>query len=136
MAVDLGERRIGVALSDPSGTLASPLTTIMASGNDATDRAAILALAREHEAATIVVGMPLSMSGARGPAAQRAQATISALQTDADDTCAIVAFDERLTTVSAQRMLAERRVRATSRRSVVDQQAAAVLLQAYLEAQG
>ncbi|MFZ4515163.1 MAG: Holliday junction resolvase RuvX [Acidimicrobiia bacterium] len=136
LGVDLGERRIGLALSDASGTLASPLITLAASGVAATDRIAILDAAREYEVTTIVVGLPLSMSGAAGPAAKRAQAVITALAADAQGVFEVVAFDERLTTVTAQRQLAERNVRATKRRAVVDQQAAAILLQAYLEGLG
>ncbi len=134
LAIDLGERRIGVALSDASQTLASPLTTVTRSGDPVRDRRAVVDLANEYEASTIVVGMPLSMSGERGKSAQAAADEITELQRIAGDSIAVVAIDERLTTVSAQRMLDASGVRRKDQRSRIDQAAATVMLQHYLDA--
>ena len=70
VGVDLGERRIGVAVSDGTGTLASPRCTIERSGDAAADRAALAAVVEEVEARRVVVGLPLSLNGRRGPAAR------------------------------------------------------------------
>ena len=133
LAVDLGAQRIGVALSDPSRILATPLTTLQRSGDPGADRRAILALAGEHEADTIVVGLPLQLTGKEGRAAEGARAEIAALEAEAGPGVRIVAVDERLTTVTAQRMLVERGVRAKDRKGQVDKNAAAIILQTFLE---
>lgn len=133
LAVDLGAQRIGVALSDASRTLATPLTTLQRSGNPDHDRTAIVNLAHEHEADTIVVGVPVSMSGSSGAAAQAATTEIDALRSAGGETLQVVGVDERLTTVSAQRQLAERGVRAKDRKARVDMDAAAIILQTYLD---
>jgi len=134
LGVDLGSRRIGLALSDASGTLASPLDVLARSGDRGDDHAAILAVAREHEVGTIVVGMPKSLSGKDGPAAREARAEIEQLQELAGD-LPVEQYDERFTTVIAQRSLVEAGVRRDARRKKVDKVAAAVMLQSYLEAQ-
>ena len=135
LGVDLGERRIGLALSDALGITAGPLLTLERGGSPAADRAAIVAAARENEADRIVVGMPTSMSGKAGPAAQATAAEIEALQAAAGPDLPVVAHDERLTTVTAQRALAGARVKKGERRGLVDQVAAAVMLQSWLDAQ-
>jgi putative Holliday junction resolvase len=131
--VDLGSRRIGLALSDASGTLASPLDVLTRSGDRGRDHAAILAAAREHEVGTIVVGLPRSLSGKSGPAAKAARAEIAELRAAATD-LVVEEYDERFTTVIAQRSLVEAGVRRDARRQRVDKVAAAVMLQSYLEA--
>jgi putative Holliday junction resolvase len=136
VGVDLGERRIGVAVSDGTGTLASPRCTIERSGDAAADRAALAAVVEEVEARRVVVGLPLSLNGRRGPAARAAQA-------DADELAELLAprgvtvetFDERLTTVSASRSLTDAGHRGRAQRAKIDQSAAAVLLQAWLDGQ-
>ena len=133
LGVDLGSRRIGLALSDPSGTLASPLSVLERSGDRARDHRAIVEAARENEAGTIVVGLPRSMSGREGPAARDARAEAGQLEELAGDDLAIEMYDERLTTVTAQRTLVEAGVRRDARRRVVDKVAAAVMLQGWLE---
>ena len=134
LGVDLGSRRIGLALSDPSGTLASPYGVLQRSRDHATDHRAILAAAREGEAERIVVGLPRSLSGRAGPAAQAALVEIEELRAAAGDAITIEAHDERLTTVIAERSLVEAGMRRDARRKVVDKAAAAVMLQSYLEA--
>jgi putative pre-16S rRNA nuclease len=133
LGVDLGSRRIGLALSDPSGTLASPLSVLERSGDRARDHRAIVEAARENEAGTIVVGLPRSMSGREGPAARDARAEAEQLEELAGDDVAVEMYDERLTTVTAQRTLVEAGVRRDARRRVVDKVAAAVMLQGWLE---
>lgn len=137
LGVDLGARRIGLALSDPSGILAGPLEVLQRTGDRAADHRAILRAAAENEAAVIVVGVPLSLSTGRpGPAAKATLEEVAALAEGAaaaDPPVAVETHDERLTTVTAQRSLATGGVRAKDRRSVVDKVAAAVMLQAWLD---
>jgi putative Holliday junction resolvase len=89
-------------------------------------------VAREHEVATIVVGLPRSLSGRPGPAAKAARAEIDELRAAAAD-LAVEEYDERFTTVIAQRSMVEAGVRRDARRKRVDKVAAAVMLQSYLE---
>jgi putative holliday junction resolvase len=132
LAVDLGERRSGLALSDPSGTLASPLRTIEVTGDPDRDRLAIVAAAREAEAQVIVVGLPRSLSGREGPAARRARAEASALAEVAGE-ITVELHDERFTTRDADRALAAAGKRRRERRAHVDAAAAAIILQSYLD---
>jgi putative Holliday junction resolvase len=133
LAVDLGERRIGLALSDPSGTLASPLRTLDATGDPERDRLAIVSAARDAEAQVIVVGLPRSLSGREGPAARRARAEASALSEVAGG-ITVELHDERFTTRDAERALAAAGTRGRERRARVDAAAAAIILQSYLDA--
>jgi putative Holliday junction resolvase len=133
LGVDLGERRIGLALSDPSRTVASPHDVLFRSGDRDADNAMILLAARDAEATTIVVGLPLSLNGKLGPAAKQAQKDVAALRALAGDDFEIVLHDERLTTVTAERALMEARMNREARKRVVDKVAAAVMLQSWLE---
>jgi len=134
LGVDLGSRRIGLALSDPSRTIASPESVLPRSGDVARDHDAIVGAAREAGATTIVVGMPLSLSGRAGPAARAARAEITELAERARPYgIEVVAHDERLTTVSAERSLGEARVKRADRRNIVDKIAAAIMLQSWLD---
>lgn len=140
LALDVGERRIGVAVSDPTGTLARPLTAIFRASRQQ-DFEAIARLVEEYEVERIVVGLPLSLDGSEGPQARQirryAQRLAQAI------TVPLVFWDERYSTVTAEEMLrvAGKRSRRTRRgqrrpaRGDVDATAAAVLLQAYLDAQ-
>jgi putative Holliday junction resolvase len=132
LGVDLGERRIGLALSDPSRTVASPHDVLRRSGDPAADRRAIVAAAVEVGAGVIVVGLPLSLSGKTGPAARAALDEVEAMRAIAGE-IEIVLHDERLTTVTAERALIEGGVRRDARRQVIDKVAAAVMLQSWLE---
>lgn len=131
LGIDLGTRRIGVAVSDPSGTIASPLTVLRRSGSRRRDHAAIADLAGEEGVDIIVIGLPLNMNGTAGAAAQAASAEAQALATVVS--MPVVTFDERRTTVIADRALIEGGLRATARRAVVDKVAAAVMLQHWLD---
>lgn len=137
LGVDLGARRIGLALSDPLGVLAGPLSVLERTGDRAADHAAILRAARENEAGRIVVGVPLSLSTGRpGPAARATLDEVTELAergAACDPPVGVETYDERLTTVTAQRSLATGGVRAKDRRSLVDKVAAAVMLQAWLD---
>ena len=133
LGVDLGERRIGLALSDPDGVIASPHSVLTRGREHSADHAAILAVAREEEAVGIVVGLPISLSGRLGPAARAALVEIEELRSAAGAGLAVDACDERLTTVVAERALVEGGVRRAQRRTVVDKVAAAVMLQSWLD---
>lgn len=137
IGVDLGARRIGLALSDPLGVLAGPLTVLERTGDRAADHAAILREAAENDATVIVVGLPLSLSTGRpGPAARATLDEVAELRdrgAAARPPVAVETHDERLTTVTAQRSLATGGVRAKDRRGKVDKVAAAVMLQSWLD---
>jgi putative Holliday junction resolvase len=134
LGVDLGSRRIGLAVSDPDGRLATPLAVIERSGDGAADRQTILAHAREAGASRIVVGLPLSLSGDVGPAAGAVLEEVEALRSEASPTIRVETYDERFTTVIAERGVRAARTRRGTRRQAVDAAAAAVMLQSYLEA--
>jgi putative Holliday junction resolvase len=134
LGVDLGSRRIGLAISDPGARVATPLTVVERSGDRAADHQTILAHAREAGAFRIVVGLPLSLSGDVGPAARAVLEEVEALRGEASGAVAIETHDERLTTVIAERGLRAARARRRARRRAVDPAAAAVMLQSYLEA--
>jgi putative Holliday junction resolvase len=133
VGLDLGQRRIGVAVSDRDGMLAVPHGTILRSGDAERDRTAIARMVEELEGEAVIVGLPLSLDGRAGPAAQAARAEAAALSGVLG--IAVELVDERLTTVTAQRSLATAGVPGRSRRRVVDQVAAAVLLQSWLDGQ-
>lgn len=128
LAVDWGERRVGLALSDPTGTLASGLETLEVRGAaDAVARVA--AVARESEAESIVVGLPLLLSGERGEAARAAEAFAAALA--AATGLPVATWDERLTSALAGRRMHERGERRLGK-GRVDQDAAIALLESWL----
>lgn len=133
LGVDLGGRRIGLALSDPTRTVASPHTVLTRGRTHADDHRAILELARAEGVTSIVVGLPLSLSGRTGPAARAALKEIEELRAAAPDGVEVKAFDERLTTVTAERSLIEAKMRRDARKRVVDKVAAAVMLQSWLD---
>jgi putative Holliday junction resolvase len=134
LGVDLGSRRIGLALSDPTATVATPHSVLQRSGDAAADRRSIVGAAHESHAGTIVVGLPLSLSGRQGPAARAALDEVEALRALAEPVgISVDTYDERLTTVIANRQLAAAKVKGRSRRRVVDEVAAAVMLQSYLD---
>ena len=132
LGVDLGARRIGLALSDPTRTVAIPHEVLRRSGDPAADRRAIVDTARRQNASVIVVGLPLSLSGRTGPAAQATMEEVEALRAVAGE-IEVTVHDERLTTVTAERALTEARLGREARRQVVDKVAAAVMLQSWLE---
>jgi putative holliday junction resolvase len=131
IGIDLGTRRIGVALSDGAGSLATPYEVVQRSGDTARDHRRIAALVEECGAETVVVGLPLSLDGTVGPAADAALAEAEQIRRVLS--VPVVEWDERLTTVSAHRELAASGMGGKARRRVVDKVAASVMLQAWLD---
>ena len=131
VGLDLGAARIGVAVSDPSGVVASPHSVLRRTGSHPADHRAIGAVVEEYEADLLVVGLPRSLDGGLGPAARAALAEVDELV--ATLSIPVETVDERLTTVSAERSLRELHVKGGARRAVVDKVAAAILLQAWLD---
>ncbi len=129
LGLDPGERRVGVALSDPTGTIASPHSVIDRRSVKLTD--AVRALCEEHGVARIVVGLPTGLSGAEGPSAKAAR-TVGDMVAEATG-LPVEYQDERFTSVTAEAALLEGGVRRAKRRDVRDKVAAAVILQAYLD---
>ncbi len=128
LGLDIGDRRIGVALSDPLGILASPLTIINRTDEKA-DIEAIIDIARQNQVGRIIAGLPLSMDGSLGRQAEKAKDFVREL---CRHTEVPVEFrDERLSTVSAKRMV--QGVRKTNRGTRYDAVAAALILQGYLD---
>jgi putative Holliday junction resolvase len=134
VGVDLGARRIGIAVSDSAGLLATPRGTLTRTGDPERDRRALVELVIEEGAVVVVVGHPLSLDGSRGPAARAAEAEVEILSGMLETHgVRVELFDERLTTVSAHQALAAGGTRGRDQRAVVDQTAAAVLLMAWLD---
>jgi putative Holliday junction resolvase len=131
LGIDYGDVRVGVAVSDELGFMAHPLETIDVRRSPAVARIRELAAARGVE--TIVVGLPRNMDGSHGPAADKAKKFAEELR--AALSCTVVTWDERLTTVSAQRSMQEAGRKAKDQKNVIDQAAAQVILQSWLDAQ-
>jgi putative Holliday junction resolvase len=132
LGLDVGDRRIGLALSDSGGILASPLT-IIEHTTELQDIEAILKISQERGAERIIVGLPRLMNGDIGPQAQKVQAFAEVIR--AHTQIPIEYRDERLTTVTAQRLKQETGSRKKNRNIRYDAMAAAVILQDYLEEQ-
>ncbi len=130
IGVDLGSKRVGVALS--SGSLATPYEVVQRSGDKRRDHARIAELVEEAGADVVVVGLPLSQDGSVGAAAQRAIDEVEQLAAALD--VPVRTWDERLSTVTAERSLMDQNMNAQARRRVVDKVAAAVILQSWLDA--
>jgi putative Holliday junction resolvase len=137
MALDVGEKRVGVALSDETQTLARSLT-VLHRRSKAQDFAALAGLARQHEVTALVVGLPLSRDGGEGFQAQRirryADALIEALAADGL-ALPLIFHDESLSTVTAAEALIDSGHKRRARRQRLDAVAAAVILQDYLDSQ-
>ena len=132
LGLDLGTVRIGVAASDPGRVIASPYDVITRGKDHATDHAAIAAAVTDTDSAVVVVGLPRNMSGKETAAAQAVRAEAEELR--AALSVPLVFWDERLSTVTAQRSLIEGGVRRKQRKGSVDKVAAAVILQSWLDA--
>lgn len=130
LALDLGSKRIGIAVS--AGSLATPYEVLARSGDRRRDHRAIAEHVAETEATVVVVGLPLSLDGSVGPAARRALDEVDELVATLD--VPVETWDERLSTVTAERSLMDQQVRAHARRRFVDKVAAAVILQSWLDA--
>jgi putative Holliday junction resolvase len=132
LALDLGEARIGVAVSDPSRSIARPIGTLANRGRERALQA-VAALVAEHDARGVIVGHPLDLSGNEGAAARRARRFAELLAAELPG-IAVELHDERLSTVEAERRLAEAGLAASRRREAVDAAAAVVILQSHLDA--
>ena len=130
LAVDPGSKRVGVAVSDPTGTIAHALGTVPAEPRG-TLAARLGQLVREQEASSIVVGLPRRMDGTEGPEAKAARALADELRKAARVRVELV--DERLTTVAAERAMIEGGARRAARRQSIDRVAATLLLQSHLD---
>jgi putative holliday junction resolvase len=129
LGIDVGEARIGLALSDELGMLAHPLETVKA--REGNPIKTIAALIEREKIATVVIGLPRNMNGTYGPAAEKAKDFSAKLQKLTP--CTVKFWDERLTTVAAQKQLHEAGRNAKNSRSVIDQAAAVLILQGYLD---
>ena len=125
---------MGIAVSDRSGTIATPLCVLERGASQRVDHGEIARLVQEEEAVAVVVGLPLNMDGTAGKAADAALREVERMTTVVG--VPVFVHDERLTTVEADRVLMEQKMRAQARRRVVDKVAAAVILQSWLDAQG
>ncbi|MBI4341076.1 MAG: Holliday junction resolvase RuvX [Candidatus Omnitrophica bacterium] len=131
LGLDVGQRRIGVAVSDSLGLTAQGLTVVQRRATEA-DAEAISRLAKEQDVSTVVVGLPLTLEGRRGPQADRVASFAEALQR----VCGlpVVWVDERFTTAQGERALLAGGASRKRRKDIVDQVAAQLILQAYLDA--
>lgn len=132
LGIDLGEVRIGIAVSDPGQVVASPIETVhVPRGQDGPTLDALVDLTDRHEAVGLVVGYPRRLDGREGSAAARARRLAGELQARTD--LPVVLWDERFTTVEAERVLLQGDVSRRDRRDTIDRVAASVLLQGVLE---
>ncbi len=136
LGVDYGEVRIGLAISDPTGTIATPIAAIEATGSG--DPESVAGIAAEREARAIVVGLPLSLDGTHGPAARKVNAFCARLRKITD--LPVVTWDERMTTVEAQSLLraaghSPSKARGAER-GKIDSASAAIILSAYMQSLG
>lgn len=138
LGVDVGSVRVGVAICDPDGILATPLVTLRRDNNPDSERipddiAELMRLVEAHESVEVVVGLPVTLAGVEGIAAGHVRSYVERL-VRAIDPVPVRLADERMSTASATRRLSERGVRGGRRRAVVDQAAAVEILQGYLDA--
>ena len=131
IGIDLGSKRIGIALSDSDLTVATPLDVIERSGNVENDHIAILKITDEWEVKRIIVGLPISLDGTLGASAQSVMDEISKLGTVTD--IPIETHDERFTTVTAEQILLQQNVKRDKKKRVIDKVAAAIILQGWID---
>lgn len=132
LGIDLGSKRIGVAVSNSDGSVATPIEVLERQGDRGREHRQLRDLARQWQAEIVVVGVAYNLDGSLGSAAKKhlreAKAIGEAIGVE------VVTFDERLTTVSAERSLMQQDLKAIARREVVDKVAASVMLQSWLDA--
>jgi len=131
LGLDLGTKRIGLATSDISGLIATPHSTLNRSSSVRRDHESIARIVENEEVEIVVVGLPIRMNGELGPAAEAANREAAKLGTVLR--VPVIMFDERMTTVAADRALKEANISASRRREFVDRVAAAVMLQTWLD---
>jgi len=130
LGLDIGDKRIGVAMSDPVGILASPLTQINRTGTEVAIEA-ILGIVRQYEVERILAGLPYSIDGSMGPQAQKVGSFLKKLSERLD--IPIETWDESYTTVAAESKMVEAGIRKDRRKKQIDAAAAAIILQEYLD---
>jgi putative Holliday junction resolvase len=131
MALDVGNVRIGIAVSDLMGIIANPLETYTRKGNLTVDAQYIADLAKQKEVSLFVSGLPLSLSGGENEQTLKTREFIDELQKHTD--IPVKYLDERFTTLSAERVLIQGNVRRENRKKVIDKVAATIILQNYLD---
>jgi putative Holliday junction resolvase len=134
LALDVGSKTIGLAMTDEAMIAAHPLGVLQRIGHSG-DALAVARVVNEHGVTDIVVGMPFELSGKLGHRARRVQVFIAALRAALPETVQLHEQDERFTTAEAERVLIAADVSRARRRGVIDQQAAALILQGWLDAQ-
>jgi len=134
LGIDYGRRRIGLALSDMEGILASPLPTYIRSRSEMHDVAALASLARRHGATRIVVGWPIHMDGSRGEMAKEAERFADQIRQES--ALPVELLDERLTSTEAERVLLDADLPRQRRRDLRDSLAAVLILQGHLDRRG
>ncbi|MGD0228919.1 MAG: Holliday junction resolvase RuvX [Syntrophorhabdales bacterium] len=134
LALDIGERRIGTALSDPGGRIAQGLKILVASGSRAGDVSAIGELIHQFDVSLVVVGLPKNLDGSIGPKAQGVAALAEAIREATG--IPVELWDERFSTAEAHRVLDMASVKRKKRKETIDIMAAQIILQGYLDAQG
>jgi putative Holliday junction resolvase len=133
LALDVGTKTIGVAMTDEAMIAAHPLTVLTRTGNSG-DSAAVVSLVSEHGITDVVVGMPFELSGKVGHRARRVGEFMQALRVQLPAAIGLHEQDERFTTAEAERVLLAADMSRDRRKQVIDQQAAALILQAWLDA--
>lgn len=131
MGIDFGDSRIGIAMSDPLGWTAQGIETIHWKGSFDRPIDRIVQIAKEYKVERIIIGFPRNMNGTIGPRGERTLEFIEALSGAADSE--IIKWDERLTTVAANRLMHETGVKTSRKKGIVDQIAAVYILQGYLD---
>lgn len=133
LGLDVGSKTIGVALTDEAGIAAHPLCVLQRKGTDS-DVSTIQTLVAEHDIRQIVIGMPFELSGRVGHRARRVQELAKALRAKLGDAVKLHEQDERFTTAEAERVLLDADLSRAKRKQVIDRQAAALILQGWLDA--
>lgn len=133
LGIDLGEKRIGIAVSDSNGKVATPIQVLVRSKSAKQDHNKINELVNEWEAEIVVVGMPYSLNGSKGPAARLVEKEVEKLSDSIS--VPVTIHDERLTTVMAAKELDVQGLDSKKQREVIDQVAASVILQSWLDNQ-
>ncbi len=131
LGIDIGSKKIGIAISNQEMTLATPLTVVHRSSQKSEDHKTIKSIAHEWEVELLVVGMPLSLDGSLGAAAENVLQEIKHLERNTG--IPVDTFDERFTTTSAKQILHDQGVSEKEQKNVIDQVAASIILQAWLD---
>ncbi len=134
LGLDVGTKTIGVAMTDEANIAAHPLTVLGRAGNRV-DAAAVLDLVVKHSVTDIVVGLPLELSGKVGLRARRVRELVKVLESVCVETATVHEQDERFSTAEAERVMVDADVSRSKRKSVIDQQAAAIILDTWLQLQ-